>query len=61
MSEQSVIADSRTFEQKMIERDKRATKAGFMVGGAGLLIAILALTIVVLLLPLKQALLSCTL
>ncbi|EEQ3637082.1 type IV secretion system protein [Escherichia coli] len=54
MSEQSIIADSRNFEQKIIERDKRATKAGFMVGGAGLLIAILALTIVVLLLPLKQ-------
>jgi hypothetical protein len=33
MSEQTLIADSRTFEQQMIERDKRATKAGFMVGG----------------------------
>ena len=40
MSEQTLIADSRTFEQQMIERDKRATKAGFMVGGAGLLTAI---------------------
>ena len=55
MSEQSVIADSRTFEQKMIERGKTATKAGFMVGGAGFLIAILALTILVLLLPLEKA------
>lgn len=54
MSEQTLIADSRTFEQQMIERDKRATKAGFMVGGAGLLIAVLALIALVLMLPLKQ-------
>ena len=54
MSEQTLIADSRTFEQQMIERDKRATKAGFMVGGAGLLTAVLALIAVVLMLPLKQ-------
>ncbi|EPC4574827.1 TPA: type IV secretion system protein [Klebsiella variicola subsp. variicola] len=54
MSEQTLIADSRTFEQQMIERDKRATKAGFMVGGAGLLTAILALIAVALMLPLKQ-------
>ncbi|QHP53736.1 type IV secretion system protein [Pectobacterium carotovorum subsp. carotovorum] len=54
MSEQTLIADSRTFEQQMIERDKRATKAGFMVGGAGLLLATLALIAVVLMLPLKQ-------
>ncbi|MBK0126178.1 type IV secretion system protein [Pantoea sp. S61] len=54
MSEQTLIADSRTFEQQMIERDKRATKAGFMVGGAGLLLAALALIAVVLMLPLKQ-------
>ena len=54
MSEQTLIADSRTFEQQMIERDKRATKAGFMVGGAGLLTAMLALIALVLMLPLKQ-------
>ena len=42
MSEQKLIAESRTFEQQMIERDKRATKAGFVVGGVGLLIAVLA-------------------
>ena len=35
MSEQKLIAESRTFEQQMIERDKRATKAGFVVGGTG--------------------------
>lgn len=54
MSEQTLIADSRTFEQQMIERDKRAMKAGFITGGAGLLIAVLALIAVVLILPLKQ-------
>ncbi|EFN6818185.1 type IV secretion system protein, partial [Escherichia coli O83:H15] len=54
MSEQKLIAESRTFEQQMIERDKRATKAGFVVGGVGLLIAVLALTAVVVMLPLKQ-------
>ena len=54
MSEQTLIADSRTFEQQMIERDKRATKAGFMVGGTGLLTAMLALIALVLMLPLKQ-------
>ena len=37
MSEQKLIAESRTFEQQMIERDKRATKVGFVVGGVGLL------------------------
>ncbi len=54
MSEQKLIAESRTFEQQMIERDKRATKAGFVVGGVGLLIAVLALVAVVVMLPLKQ-------
>ncbi|WP_432340494.1 virB8 family protein [Yersinia enterocolitica] len=54
MSEQTLIADSRTFEQQMIERDKRAMKAGFITGGAGLLTAVLALITVVLMLPLKQ-------
>ncbi|MBK0015656.1 virB8 family protein [Kosakonia sp. S42] len=54
MSEQTLVADSRTFEQQMIERDKRATKAGFVVGGAGLLTAVLALIAMVLILPLKQ-------
>ncbi|AYA14622.1 MULTISPECIES: type IV secretion system protein [Enterobacteriaceae] len=54
MSEQKLIAESRTFEQQMIDRDKRATKAGFVVGGVGLLIAVLALIAVVVMLPLKQ-------
>ena len=54
MSEQKLIAESRTFEQPMIERAKRATKAGFVVGGMGLLIAVLALVAVVVMLPLKQ-------
>ncbi|EAV4784180.1 type IV secretion system protein [Salmonella enterica] len=54
MSERKLIAESRTFEQQMIERDKRATKAGFVVGGVGLLIAVLALVAVVVMLPLKQ-------
>lgn len=54
MSEQKLFADSRTFEQREIDRDKRATKAGFVVGGAGLLVAILALVAVVAMLPLKK-------
>ncbi|MBK0166659.1 virB8 family protein [Klebsiella sp. S69] len=54
MSKQTLIADSRTFEQQMIERDKRVMKAGFITGGVGLLIAVLALIAVVLILPLKQ-------
>ncbi|EBF1827634.1 type IV secretion system protein [Salmonella enterica] len=54
MSEQKLIAESRTFEQQMIDRDKRTTKAGFIVGGVGLLIAVLALVAVVVMLPLKQ-------
>ncbi|HGV1669825.1 TPA: VirB8/TrbF family protein, partial [Escherichia coli] len=51
MTEQKLIADSRSFEQQMIDRDKRATKAGFLVGGAGLLIAILSLIAIVIMLP----------
>ncbi|MCX8963392.1 type IV secretion system protein [Erwinia psidii] len=54
MSEQKLIAESRTFEQQMIERDKRATKAGFVVGGVGLLLAVLAVSAVLVMLPLKQ-------
>lgn len=54
MTEQKLIADSRSFEQQMIDRDKRATKAGFLVGGAGLLITILSLIAIVIMLPLKQ-------
>ncbi|EBA4960441.1 type IV secretion system protein [Salmonella enterica] len=54
MSEKQLIAESRTFEQQMIERDKRATKSAFIVGGAGLLIAFLAIVAIVIMLPLKQ-------
>ncbi|HEE1316009.1 TPA: type IV secretion system protein, partial [Klebsiella pneumoniae] len=50
MNEQKLIAESCTFEQQMIDRDKRATKAGFVVGGVGLLIAVLALVAVVVML-----------
>lgn len=54
MSEQSLIDDARSFEQHMSDRDKHTAKAGFIVGGAGLLAAILALVAVILMLPLKQ-------
>ena len=54
MSEQKLIAESRSFEQREIERDKRAAKAGFVVGGAGLLIAVLAVTAILVMLPLKE-------
>lgn len=54
MSEQKLIADSRSFEQREIERDKRAAKAGFVVGGAGLLIAVLAVAAILVMLPLKE-------
>ena len=49
MSEQKLIAESRSFE-----RDKRAAKAGFVVGGAGLLIAVLAVAAILVMLPLKE-------
>ncbi|EGZ4371230.1 type IV secretion system protein [Salmonella enterica subsp. enterica serovar Cerro] len=54
MSEQKLIAESRCFEQREIERDKRAAKAGFVVGGAGLLIAVLAVAAILVMLPLKE-------
>jgi len=54
MSEQKLIADSRSFEQREIKRDKRAAKAGFVVGGAGLLIAVLAVAAILVMLPLKE-------
>ncbi|MGL5384327.1 MAG: virB8 family protein [Serratia sp. (in: enterobacteria)] len=54
MSEKKLIAESRNFEQHMIDRDKRATRAGFAVGSVGLLIAVLAVGAVVVMLPLKQ-------
>ncbi|MCP5705824.1 type IV secretion system protein, partial [Klebsiella pneumoniae] len=54
MSEQKLIAESRSFEQREIERDKRAAKAGFVVGGAGLLIAVLAVAAILVMLPLKE-------
>ncbi|EBP3482414.1 type IV secretion system protein [Salmonella enterica subsp. enterica] len=54
MSEQKLIAESRSFEQREIDRDKRAAKAGFVVGGAGLLIAVLAVAAILVMLPLKE-------
>lgn len=54
MSEKKLIAESRSFEQREIERDKRAAKAGFVVGGAGLLIAVLAVAAILVMLPLKE-------
>lgn len=54
MSEQKLIAESRSFEQREIERDKRAARAGFVVGGAGLLIAVLAVAAILVMLPLKE-------
>ncbi|HED9551186.1 type IV secretion system protein [Klebsiella quasipneumoniae] len=54
MSEQKLIAESRSFEQREIERDKRAAKDGFVVGGAGLLIAVLAVAAILVMLPLKE-------
>lgn len=54
MSEQKLIAESRCFEQREIERDKRAAKAGFVVGGTGLLIAVLAVAAILVMLPLKE-------
>lgn len=52
--EKKLIAESKNFEQRMIDRDKNATRAGFAVGGVGLLIAVLAIVAVVVMLPLKQ-------
>ncbi|EAO2989628.1 type IV secretion system protein [Citrobacter freundii] len=54
MSEKKLIAESRSFEQREIERDKRAAKAGFVVGGTGLLIAVLAVAAILVMLPLKE-------
>ncbi|HDX9051765.1 TPA: virB8 family protein [Yersinia enterocolitica] len=49
-----IINASKTFEEKMLTRDARDKKAGFFIGGIGLLIGVLGLTAVILLLPLKH-------
>lgn len=54
MAEKKLIAAARTFEQRTIDADKRARKAGFMVGAAGILLAIMAVGAVIIMLPLKQ-------
>ncbi|WP_210461816.1 virB8 family protein [Pantoea ananatis] len=54
MSEKELIASSRNFEQSKIDHERRTRKAGFVVGGAGLLIAIMSLSAVIYMLPLKQ-------
>lgn len=54
MNEHSLIHEAQSFEQYRIDQDKRTTKAGFIVGGVGLLIALLSLTAVLLMLPLKH-------
>lgn len=54
MNDQKLIAESKSFEQHMLDRDKKATKAGFIVGGAGLLTGLLSLISVVMMIPLKQ-------
>ncbi|SET71033.1 virB8 family protein [Kosakonia radicincitans] len=54
MSEKAIIASSRNFEQSNIDHERRARKAGFVVGGAGLVIGILAVIAIIVMLPLKQ-------
>ncbi len=54
MTEQTLLDDARSFEQYISDRDKRAMQAGFFIGGVGLLAAILALTAIILMMPLKQ-------
>lgn len=54
MAEKKLLAAARTFEQRNIDSDKRARKVGFMVGGAGLFLAILAMVAVITMLPLKK-------
>lgn len=48
-----IINASKTFEEKLLNRDARDKKVAFLIGGTGLLTGLLSLTAVVLLLPLK--------
>ncbi|MBP2845818.1 type IV secretion system protein [Dickeya oryzae] len=54
MSEKTLIASSRNFEQSNIDHERRTRKAGFFVGGAGLVIGILAVISIIIMLPLKK-------
>lgn len=54
MNEKEAIQTAKNFEQHMIDRDKMARKAGFFVGGVGLIIGVFSLVAVVIMLPLKQ-------
>lgn len=54
MAEKTLIAAAKTFEQRNIDAGKRAGKAGFIVGAAGLLLAIMCMGVVIIMLPLKQ-------
>lgn len=54
MSEKSLIASSRNFEQSNIDHQRRVSKSGFVVGGAGLVIGILSVIAIIIMLPLKQ-------
>lgn len=58
MSEKELIASSRNFEQSNIDHQRRTSKAGFIVGGAGLVIGILAVIAIVIMLPLKQTIIE---
>ncbi|HHQ9522460.1 type IV secretion system protein (plasmid) [Yersinia massiliensis] len=49
-----IINASKTFEEKMLTRDARDKKAGFFIGGIGLLIGVLGIVAVIMLLPLKE-------
>ncbi|MFN2098386.1 virB8 family protein [Pantoea agglomerans] len=50
----TVIRTAKTFEESEIKRDKREKKIGYLVGGAGLVIGVLALIALVMILPLKE-------
>ncbi|MFZ4210596.1 type IV secretion system protein [Pantoea endophytica] len=51
---EQTIKAAQNFEQINLDRDQRQKRAGFAVGGAGLLIAVLAIAAVIVMLPLKQ-------
>ncbi|MDI3360321.1 type IV secretion system protein [Lelliottia sp. V89_10] len=54
MSKESVIETSKSFEEVLMTKDRKSIKAAFIIAGAAVLVAVMAVAAIMLMMPLKQ-------
>ncbi|HCM9655491.1 type IV secretion system protein [Enterobacter mori] len=54
MSKERVIETSKSFEEVLMTKDRKSIKAAFIIAGAAVLVAVMAVAAITLMMPLKQ-------